>query len=445
MTPDLPRKLGLADALAIVVGMIIGGGIFLVPNLVARSLASSTAILSVWIFAGVVSLFGALACAELGAALPATGGQYVFLREVYGPLGGFLYGWTMFVVGRSAQVSWLAVTLGLYVSYFVPLTGVQSKLLGVAAILVFALINYRGVSAGALVQKSFTLAKVAGLALIIAGGLLYRGSAPPAPAAPAPFSLGAAGVALIACLLAYDSWVSVSFVAGEIRNPQRNMLLSLLLGLAICIAIYTLANAAYLHVLSIPEIAASDHVGASAAERVLGPAGGTLVSVIILLSILGTLNGCFLTSPRIYFAQARDGLFFRQFGEVHRRFRTPAFAIVAQAGWSVVLLLSGTYESLADYAMFALWIFYGLMILGLMILRRTRPELPRPYRMWGYPVTPLLFLAVTLWFLFNTLLTRPGPALAGLAFIATGFPVYFLWRHRAGVPSAAASTSGAGR
>ncbi|HYL35343.1 MAG TPA: amino acid permease [Bryobacteraceae bacterium] len=443
MTPELPRKLGLADALAIVVGMIIGGGIFLVPNLVARSLASSTAILSVWIFAGVVSLFGALGCAELGAALPATGGQYVFLREVYGPLGGFLYGWTMFVVGRSAQVSWLAVTLGLYVSYFVPLTGMQSKLPGVAAILLFTLINYRGVSAGALVQKTFTLAKVAGLALIIVSGLLYRGSVPPAPAAPASFSLGAAGVALIACLLAYDSWVSVSFVAGEIRNPQRNILLALLLGLATCIVIYTLANAAYLHVLSIPEIAVSDHVGASAAERVLGPAGGTLVSAIILLSILGTLNGCFLTSPRIYFAQARDGLFFRQFGKVHVRFRTPAFAIVAQAGWSIVLMFSGTYESLADYAMFALWIFYGLMILGLMILRRTRPELPRPYRMWGYPVTPLLFLAVTLWFLINTLLTRPGPALVGLAFIATGFPVYFVWRHRTGV-SSAASTSGAG-
>jgi APA family basic amino acid/polyamine antiporter len=445
MTPELPRKLGLADSLAIVVGMIIGGGIFLVPNLVARSLSSSTSILSVWIFAGVVSLFGALACAELGAAFPSTGGQYVFLREVYGPLGGFLYGWTMFVVGRSAQVSWLAVTLALYVSYFVALTPVASKLLGVAAILVFALVNYRGVSAGALVQKSFTLAKVAGLVIIIFSALFFRGSTPPASAAPAPFSIGAAGVALIACLLAYDSWVSVSFVAGEIKNPQRNILLSLLIGLAICMTIYTLANAAYLHVLSIPEIAASDHVGASTAERVLGPAGGTLVSAIILLSILGTLNGCFLTSPRIYFAQARDGLFFRQFGEVHPRFRTPAFAIVAQAIWSIVLLLSGTYESLADYAMFALWIFYGLMILGLMILRHTRPDLPRPYRMWGYPVTPLLFLAVALWFLINTLITRPGPALAGLGFIATGVPVYFAWRNRAVVPSAAASTSRVGR
>ena len=432
MSRELERKLGLLDALAIVVGMMIGGGIFVVPNLVARSLHSSSAILSLWILAGVVSFFGALACAELGAAIPATGGQYVFLREVYGPVGGFLFGWTMFVVGRTAQVSWLAMAFTLYVSYFFPLAPWQAKLLGIGLIVIFAAINYRGVSAGALVQKSFTLAKVAGLLIIIASGLLYRGhAAAPVAAAPSAFSFGQFGVAAIASLLAYDSWVSVSFVAGEVKNPQRNIVLSLALGLAICIAIYTLANVAYLHVLSIPEIAASDHVGASAAERVLGPAGGTLVSFIILISITGTLNGAFLTSPRIYFAQARDSLFFRQFGQVHSRFRTPGFAIAAQAVWSVVLLLSGTYESLTDYAMFAMWLSYGLMVLGLMILRRTRPELKRPYRMWGYPVTPILFLAVAIWFLGNTLITRPGPALAGLGFIAAGIPVYFFWRKSA--------------
>ena len=432
MSEDLQRKLGFLDALSIVVGMIIGGGIFVVPNLVARSLASSTSILSLWILAGVVSFFGALASAELGAAIPATGGQYVFLREMYGSLGGFLYGWTMFVVGRSAQVSWLAVTLSFYVSYFVPLAPWESKALGIAMIVLLAGINYRGVSAGALVQKGFTLAKIAGLLIIIGGGLLYRGhAAAPVPAGAETFTFGQFGVAAIACLLAYDSWISVSFVAGEIKNPQRNILLSLVFGMAICVVVYTLANIAYLHVLSIPEIAASDHVGASAAERALGPAGGSLVSLIILISITGTLNGCFLTSPRIYFAQARDGLFFRRFGDVHPRFRTPAFSIAAQAVWSIVLLLSGTYESLTDYAMFAVWLSYGLMVLGLMILRRTRPDLPRPYRMWGYPVTPILFLAVAVWFLANTLITRPGPALAGLAFIATGVPVYLVWRKSA--------------
>jgi APA family basic amino acid/polyamine antiporter len=430
MSPtELPRKLSLLDSLSIVVGIVIGGGIFLVPNLVARNLTSSTSILSVWIFAGIVSFFGALACAELGAAFPSTGGQYVFLREAYGPLGGFLCGWTMFLVARTAQVSWLAVTLSLYVSYFVPLNPIMSKLVGVASILIFAAINYRGVSAGALVQKSFTLAKVAGLLIIIGSALFFRGSvAASTPAVAMPFSFTHFGVALIACLLAYDGWVQMSFVAGEIKNPNRNILLALALGVGACIAIYMLANVAYMHVLSIPEIAASDHVGASAAERVLGAAGGSLVALIILLSIIGAMNGCFLTSPRIYFAQARDGLFFAKFAEVHPRFQTPAFAIAAQAVWSIVLLLSGTYETLMDYAMFALWVFYGLMVLGVILLRRSRPELPRPYRMWGYPVTPLMFLAVTLYFVGNTLITRPGPSLAGLGLIATGVPVYFFWR-----------------
>jgi len=440
MSADLQRKLGFVDALAIVVGMIIGGGIFVVPNLVARSLDSKTAILSLWILAGVVSFFGALACAELGAAIPATGGQYVFLREMYGPMGGFLYGWTMFAVGRTAQVSWLAVTLALYVSYFIPLGPWESKLLGIAAIVILAAVNYRGVRAGAAVQQGFTFAKIAGLLIIIGSGLLYRGhAAAPGVASGSTLSFGQFGTAAIACLLAYDSWISVSFVAGEIKNPQRNILWSLVAGLAIVAAVYTLTNAAYLRVLSIPEMAASDHVGASAAERALGPAGGTLVSLIILLSITGTLNGAFLTSPRIYFAQARDGLFFRRFGEVHPRYHTPGFSIAAQAVWSIVLLLSGTYESLADYAMFAIWISYALMVLGLMILRRTRPDMARPYRMWGYPVTPILFLAVAVWFLVNTIITRPLPSLAGFAFIATGVPVYFVWRKSARAVAQAAS------
>ncbi len=426
---DLPRKLGLLDSLAIVVGIVIGGGIFLVPNLVARNLGSETSILGVWLFAGVASFFGALACAELGAALPSTGGQYVYLREAYGPLGGFLYGWTMFMVARTAQVSWMAVTFSLYISYFVPLTPVASKLLGIAAIVVLAAINYRGVSGGALVQKSFTFAKVVGLLIIIGGAFFLGHNAGTETAAAMPrFSLSHFGIALIACLLAYDGWVQVTFVAGEIRNPKRNILRALALGVGICVAIYMLANLAYLHIMSVSEIAASDHVGASAAERILGPAGGTLVAVIILLSIIGTINGCFLTSPRIYFAQARDGLFFSKFGEIHPRFSTPAFSIVAQAIWAVILVLSGTYETLLDYAMFALWISYALMVAGMMILRRKQPQLERPYRMWGYPVTPLLFLAVAVWFLGNTLIEKPGPSVAGLLLIASGVPVYFVWR-----------------
>lgn len=426
---ELPRTLGLADALAIVVGIVIGGGIFLVPNLVARNLATPASILGVWIFAGVVSFFGALACAELGAAMPATGGQYVFLREAFGPLAGFLYGWTMFTVCRSAQAAWLAMTLTLYLAYFVSLSATAAKLVGVGVIVILMAINYRGVSMGALVQKSFASAKVIGLLVIIGSAFLFRGSRP--VAAPAvPFTFAHFGIALIPCVLAYDGWAQMSDVSGEIKNPRRNILLALAGGMAICIAVYLLANLAYLNVLSVPEIAASEHVGATAAERVLGPAGGTVVAVIILLSIIGSLNGVFLTSPRVYFAQAQNGLFFAKFGEVHPRFRTPAFAIVAQAGWAIVLLLSGTYETLIDYAMIALWFFYGLMVLGMMVLRRIRPDMPRPYRMWGYPLTPLLFLAVTVAFIGNTVFSRPVPSLTALGLIATGVPVYWWWSRR---------------
>jgi len=427
-TAELPRKLGLLDSLSIVIGVVIGAGIFLVPNLVARELKSPAAILAVWTFAGVISFFGALACAELGTMFPATGGQYIFLRESWGPLVGFLCGWSMFVVARTAQVAWLAVTLALYFSYLVPLSGTSSKLLGLGAIALFACINYWGVTAGAFVQKVFAMAKVAGLLLIIGSALLWTSkSLVPVPKSVTGFSLSGFGVALIACVLACDGWVQLSFVAGEIRNPKRNILLALAFGSAICTGIYLLANVAYMKVFSISEIALSDHVAADVAARILGTGGGKLVSLIILMSIIGTLNGCFLTSPRIYFAQARDGLFFRKFANVHPQHQTPSFAIIAQALWAAVLLVTGSFESLLDYAMFALWLSYGAMVAGVIVLRVKRPDLARPYRMWGYPLTAILFLAITAWFLGNMLVTRPVPSLVGLAFIGAGIPVYFIW------------------
>lgn len=436
---DLPRGLGLSDALAIVIGVTIGAGIFIVPNLVAREIHSVSLILVVWIVAGVVSFFGALACAELGAMLPATGGQYVFLREAWGPLVGFLCGWSMFLVARTAQVAWLAVTLLLYFFYFVPLSPWESKLLGMAAIVLFAIINYRGVTLGAAVQKLFTAAKVLGLLVIIGAALFWHGKIVAHPAVGTEhLSFSSFGVALIACVLAYDGWIQMTFVAGEIRNPQRNIVLALALGTAGVIAIYLLANLAYLRVLSVTEIAASEHVAASVAARVLGPLGGAAVALTILVSIIGTLNGCFLTSPRLYFAQARDGLFLRKFGEIHPRFKTPHFAIAAQAVWAVGLLISGSYETLLDYAMFALWLSYGVMVAGVVVLRRTQPRTPRPYRMWGYPVTALLFLVFTAAFLGNMLIKRPIPSLAGLLLIVSGIPVYFIWlrsRHRTHVPA----------
>jgi APA family basic amino acid/polyamine antiporter len=430
---ELSRRLSLADSFAIVVGITIGGGIFLVPNLVARSLPSLPAILGVWIAAGVISFLGALACAELGAAFPATGGQYVYLREAFGPFAAFLCGWSFFTVARSAQVAWMAVVFSIYVSYFAPLGPWGSKALSLGALAIFTWVNYRGVRLGAIVQNSFTVAKLAG-ALIIIGAAFLLGPHMTQPSDTAAqgslgtVGLGSFGVALISCLLAYDGWVQLTFVAGEIRDPARNILRALALGTLAVMAVYLLANLAYLRVLTIPEIAASEHVGADAAGKVLGSAGGGLIAIIILLSILGTLNGCFLTSPRVYFAQASDGLFFRQFARIHPRYRTPGFAIVAQGIWSAVLLLSGSYESLIDYALFGIWTFYALTIAAVIVMRRKRPDVPRPYRMWGYPITPLLFLAINIWFLGNMLVTRPTPSYAGMGLMLTGVPAYFVWK-----------------
>jgi APA family basic amino acid/polyamine antiporter len=406
---------------------MLGGGIFLVPNLVARDLPSAPFIMCVWIVAGAISVVGALACSELGAAFPATGGQYVFLREAYGPLAAFLCGWSLFTVSRSAQIAWLAVVFSLYSSYFVSLGAAGSKLLSVSILIIFTAVNYRGVKFGARIQNGFTLAKVAGILIIISAALLFGGGRSVAAATPAKTALSGFGVALIACLLGYDGWVQVTFVAGEIKNPQSNIVRALSIGTLSVVGIYLLANLAYLHVLSIPDIAASQHVGADAAQRVFGNAGGSLVSILVLLSILGTLNGCFLTIPRVYFAQAADGLFFRKFASVHPVYGTPSFAIVVQCAWSAVLVLTGSYESLIDYSLFGIWIFYGLMVAGVIVLRRTRPNLQRPYRMWGYPFTPLIFVAVTLLFLGNMILTRPRPALAGLGLMLTGMPAYLLW------------------
>ena len=436
---ELARRLSLGDSVAIVVGVMIGGGIFLVPNLVARSLPSAPMIAGVWILAGAISLIGALACAELGAAFPSTGGQYVFLREAYGPFAAFLCGWSSFTVTRGAQSAWGAVVFSMYASYLVPLSPAASKILSLTVLAIFTWVNYRGVKLGAAMMNGFTLAKVAGILVVIVAALSFGGHAGSgAPTSMPGVSLSSFGVALIACLLAYDGWVQLSFVAGEIRDPQRNVVRGLAIGTLGVTAIYLLANFAYLHVLTIPEIAASEHVGADAAGRVMGAAGGTVVSIIILLSILGTINGCCLTIPRMYFAQAADGLFFRRFADVHPRYGTPAFAIVAQTVWAAVLLLTGSYEALIDYALFGIWVFYALMVAAVIVLRRKRADVPRPYRMWGYPVTALIFLAITFWFLGNMLVTRPGPSFAGLGLILTGIPAYFIWRRSAHPQSAAA-------
>lgn len=428
---ELPRKLGLLDSLAIVVGNVIGSAIFLVPSSIAQTLPATSWIMAVWIFAGVISLFGALAFAELGAMIPATGGQYVFLREAYGPFWAFLFGWALFLVIRSGGTATLAVGFAIYVSYFVPLTYFGSKLTVITVIAILTFVNYRGVEAGAAVQKVFTLLKIAGLSIVIAGAFASR-QAPGInwSAAPAGFSMSQFGIAMIACLWAYQGWFAISWVAGEVKRPERNLPLSLGFGVAIVIVTYLLANLAYLNVLSIPEIASTERVAATAAERSIGRAGATLVSATILVSIFGALNAGILSAPRVYFAQARDGLFFKKFGEVHPRFQTPSFSILMQGIWASILAVSGTYEKLFSYVIFTSWLFYGLTVAGVLVLRRKRPDLPRPYKMWGYPVAPLVFVLVAFGFVLNTIVTKPWPSIVGLLLIATGIPAYYFWRPR---------------
>ena len=428
-TRELSRRLGAWDAGAIVVGTIIGSGIFIVPGSIARALPAADWMLGIWVAAGALSLCGALAFAELGAMFPHTGGLYVYLREAYSPLWAFLFGWVLLLVLRSGGSAALAVGFSIYLGYFIPLSPLGGKLAAAGVVLALTWLNYRSVTGGAAVQRTTTVLKVAGLLLVTGGALAYQTQPAVETVAPLPdWGFSEIGVAMIACLWAYSGWFQVGFVAGEIKDPRRNLPLSLGLGIGVVIALYMLANVAYLNVLSPDEIAATDRVAALVAERVFGSAGGTIVSLTILISILGALNAGILAGPRVYFAQARDGLFFRKFGEVHPRFETPGLAVLLQGVWAAILSLSGSYVGLFSFVMFAGWIFFALAVVGVIVLRVKRPELERPYRMWGYPVTPVLFALASVWVVANTLVTTPLPSLAGLLLIASGIPVYFWWR-----------------
>jgi len=427
-TTELRRQLGLFDSVSIVLGIVIGSSIFLVPNLIASAVDSPGWILTVWIVTGALSFFGALAFAELGAMLPATGGQYVYLREAWGPLPAFICGWSHFLISQSAGVAFLSVTFAIYLSYFVRLGLWQAKFVALAVMGTLTLVNYRGVRPGARVQNFCTVAKLAGMLFLVISGFFIPRVMP--GAAFGAIRASAFGVAMIACLQAYDGWSAVSFVAGEMKNPERTLLRALTIGMSIAIAIYVLINITYLKALTIPEIAHADRVGALAAERILGPFGATLVSITILLSILGSLNGRFLTQPRVYFAQACDGLFFRRFATIHPRYGTPSFSILMQGAWSAVLILSGSYEVLIDYRIFGIWMLNVATVAGVIVLRRSRPKLARPYRMWGDPYTTLAFIVVGGAFMTNTLIQRPGPSVIGLAVMAAGVPVYYLWKRK---------------
>ena len=435
---QLPRRLGLIDAALIVIGVVIGSGIFLLPNVIARSLPSGAAILTVWTVAGILSFFGALAYAELGAMMPATGGQYVYLREAFGPGCAFLSGWVFLLAVVPGGMAFLAVAFSIYLGQFIALSPVLREIVSLALLALLAGANYVGIREGAWIQRIFTSLKIAGLLLLTGAAVL----APHVTAAPravaAPLSYHGVGFALTACLMAYNGWSYVSFVAGEIKNPQRSVPRAMTLGMVAVIVLYVFANVAYLNVMTVPEIAATERVGAAVAARAIGPAGASLLSAIVLMSIVGALNGNILTGARIPFAQARDGLFFSAFGRVHPRFETPALAIVLLAVWTGLLVVTGSYETLFAYSILSAWIVYTLGVAAVWALRRKAPDAPRPYRMWGYPYTVWAFLIVSAWYMADALVTQPKPSLMAFVVCAAGIPFYVYWRTRPAEPKVAA-------
>jgi APA family basic amino acid/polyamine antiporter len=441
---ELKRDLGIWAALAIVVGTVIGSGIFRVPQSMILNVGSVPMVFLVWVVGGALSLAGALTYAELAAAMPGAGGEYVYLTEAYGPLWGFLYAWTQMWVAKSGSIATLATAFFEYTAHFVPqfeqlwfTVGPFPVKYGQAFALVLILglggINYLGVRIGGDVQVAVTALKIGLIVVLILAGLFYTHPAAlattPAPRAPQPVFAGFIA-ALVGALWAYDGWNNVGMVASEIKNPQRNLPLALIGGTIGVIAIYMLANWAYFRVLSPAEVGAHKLVAAEMMQRIAGSAGASAVSLAAMISIFAALNGSILTGARVPYAAARDGLFFHSAARVHPSFHTPGISILMLTAWSSILVLSGKYDELFDFVIFGSWILYAMATASVFVLRRTRPDLPRPYKTFGYPVVPLLFLAGATVLEVSTLLTKPRESIAGIILILLGLPFYFYWRSR---------------
>ncbi len=434
---NLPRVLGLWDIIAIVIGGVIGSGIFLVPKSIATVLPSPLLMLSVWVVGGLLSFFGALAFSELGAAMPEAGGMYVFLREAYGPLLSFLFGWTLFLVIDSGAIATLTVAFASrYLPYFFKMSPLVIKAVSVAFIVFLAAVNIAGVRAGANLQNALTIIKTA--ALVIVSGIIFvfgKGNVAnfvsPAPDLRSPGFLGAFGIGLVAVLWAYKGWESSTYSAGEVKKPERNIPLGILFGTLAVVAVYILVNLAYLYVLPVGEIAKSDRIASDALKLVTGPVGGSLIALVILFSIMGAANQNILCSPRVYFAMARDGMFFKRIADAHPKYLTPYVSIVVISIWSIILsLFFGTFEQLFTYVVFGQWIFFGLTVAAVIILRKKRPDMPRPYKTWGYPFTPIFFIFAALFISMNSLINEFRNAVIGLIIILLGVPVYFYWKNK---------------
>ncbi|UCC82899.1 MAG: amino acid permease [Gemmatimonadota bacterium] len=436
-TPQLERSIGIVRATAMVVGTIIGASIFVQPSLITGQVPSIPGVFAVWAVAGLLTLFGALVCAELASAYPRTGGVYVFLSVEFSPAVGFLWGWAMFWSMHSGILAAIAVVFARYVGYFAPIGDTGVRLVAIGGILILSAVNYIGVRQGSALQTAFTIGKVVAIVGIVVAGFLLGSRVPEhfavgvASAAPET-AAGAAGglrgfvLALIAGLFAFGGWHMVTYAGDETVRPERTIPRALLVGTLVVTACYIALNAVYLYILPLETVISSSRVAADAADAVLGYGGGAVMSALVIFSTFGALSGIVLAGPRVYYAMANDGLLFRWFGEVHPRFRTPHRAIAAQAVWSSVLVVTGTYQALFTRVVYTEWIFFGLMAAGLFLLRRRPGYAPR-YTIWGFPVVPVVFVLSTAVIVGNQLISEPGESAFGLLLVLVGLPVYYIW------------------
>ncbi len=477
-SPEFKRDLKLLDATMIVVGSMIGSGIFIVSADIARSVGGGGMLLLVWAITGLVTLIAALSYGELAGMMPKAGGQYVYLREAYNPFVGFLYGWTLFMVIQTGTIAAVGVAFAKYTGVLLPVFSEKNillhvgnfsisaaQLLAIVSIAFLTWLNIRGVRAGKIVQNVFTSTKIIALFGLILLGIIVGANATAWNAnftdfwavdlskwdslalipsgTPMTFAIIAAiGTSMVGSLFSSDAWNNITFTAGEVVNPKRTIPLSLALGTGIVTVLYILANVAYLLVLPVVgdaaasdvvgrgiQFATTDRVGAAAAEVIFGDGGAKIMAVLIMVSTFGCNNGLILSGARVYFAMAKDGLFFKKTGELNAN-SVPASALIFQGIWASALCLSGKYGDLLDYVVTAVLIFYILTIAGIFILRKKQPNAERPYKAFGYPVLPALYILIATAIIIDLLLLKPGTTLPGVAIVLTGIPVYFIWKRK---------------
>lgn len=450
--PGFVQGLGLLDATTIVMGSMIGSGIFIVSADIARQVNSPGLLMLTWVVTAILTLLAALSFGELAAAMPKAGGQYVYIREAYGPMSGFLYGWTLFTVIQTGTIAAVAVAFSRFTGVLLPWVSDPEPLLqlgplairneqtvAIAAIVFLTWWNMRGLRYGAILQNVFTLTKVGALLGLIALGIFLAGRGSGAAVNFQnfwPTHLGwldaarLVGVALVGSLFSSDSWHNVTFTGEEVRNPKRNLPLSMAIGVLVVSALYLATNWIYLQVLPLEAIqnAPADRVGTAVAQQLLGPAAQQAMAIAIMISTFGCMNGLILAGARVLFAMGRDGLFFPQATRLHPQTHTPNVSLAVQGFWAALLCLSGTYSDLLDYVIFAVLLFYALTIAGVFVLRVRRPDMPRPYRAWGYPFLPGIYILCALAICLLLLAYKPNYTWPGLGLVLLGVPVYFLWK-----------------